>query len=78
MKYILTEKELRRYEKRIEEKQSIINGLCQRVCDSEPISIEGCYKNTWGCIYSSDHKNEWYCDECPVLNICGKIKHFSK
>jgi len=48
--------------------------LCTLVADHAPTwqgwnPKEGDPKQPWGCI-RSPHRGEWYCDECPVKDIC--------
>lgn len=85
MQYILTEEEYNELKSKPQkikhEMQQIINKLCQRVCDSEPIPDaywveEGEEPEPWGCKESKDF--EWYCDECPVRNICQLPKDWGK
>lgn len=67
--------------------------LCTKICDTMPVDWgwggKGQEKNIkpWGCIITAqkraeeegDHCHEWYCDECPVQDICPKeYKSWSK
>lgn len=44
--------------------------VCTTVADSMPVVtwMNGGKPTPWGCILST--KREWYCDECPVREIC--------
>ena len=83
MQYILTEEEYNKLHKTfkadLNKKQNIINNLCRRVCDNEPIIIDWVDKNKpqiHGCIHSEDSLG--YCDDCSVQDYCGLIKEYSK
>jgi len=48
--------------------KKILQDLCTRVANNEPVK-EGWYKGKpWGCILTEE--GEWYCDDCPVQDIC--------
>jgi hypothetical protein len=33
----------------------------------------------WGCLITVEKEHEWYCDNCPVQNICPyQFKNYSK
>jgi flavoprotein len=72
MQYILTQEE---YYSLVDNKKVKLE-LCITVCNTMPIKK---YDNTlspWGCIF--DKKN-WYCDKCPVQEICPyENKNWSK
>lgn len=79
MMYILTQEEFdalqEKNRKITEDAEKIIQDLCTRVANSEP------YKKgssaPWGCVLTVDH--EWYCDHCPVQDVCPKEwKRWSK
>ena len=72
MMYILTQEEfdaLQEKSKKItEDAQKILQELCTRVVNSEPVK-EGSYAGKpWGCVLTTDE--EWYCDNCPVQDVC--------
>ena len=56
-----------------------LQDLCTKIADTMPIdagwrSVEPA---PWGCILSK--KYEWYCDKCPVCDICpNTFKEYSK
>lgn len=78
MMYILTEEE---YQKLQEEKKHKFNlttkqiqTLCTKICNEMPVKW-GWGKpdepKPWGCILTPQEENEeWYCDKCPVQDIC--------
>ena len=82
MQYLLSEEEW----KDIQEKLSIIRKLpdkklLQKVCtevSNNMLVQKGWYKGkAWGCILTV--KEEWYCDDCPVKDICPhEYKEWSK
>lgn len=80
MQYILTQEE---YYSLIDNKKTKLaienqklQELCITICNTMPIKK---YDNTlspWGCIFTN--KN-WYCDKCPVSEICPtENKNWSK
>lgn len=83
MQYILSEEEynelLRRATARKIELDKKYQNLCTKIADELPIdagwrSVEPA---PWGCILTK--KREWYCDRCPVKEICPyPNKHYSK
>jgi hypothetical protein len=81
MKYLLTQEEydaLQEKKRKItEDAQKILQDLCTRVANSEPVK-EGWYAGKpWGCILTTEE--EWYCDDCPVQKVCPKErKRYSK
>ena len=81
MKYILSQEE---YDELVnantlyaQKYQDTLQDLCTRVANSEPVK-EGWYAGkVWGCILT--HKDEWYCDDCPVTEVCpNRYKEWSK
>lgn len=81
MKYILSQEEydgLVNANKLYAQKyQDTLQDLCTRVANSEPVK-EGWYAGRpWGCVLTRE--DEWYCDDCPVTNVCPKpYKAWSK
>lgn len=86
MQYILTEEEYNKLiadnaKKTFAAKRKFEN-LCQHVADHLP--IKGTWgqwkdepmKHPWGCIHSTT--DEWYCDDCPMVDYCTMNKEFSK
>jgi hypothetical protein len=74
MMYILTQEEfdaLQEKKRKItEDARNVLQDLCTRVANSEPVK-EGWYAGKpWGCILTE--KGEWYCDDCPVQDVCPK------
>ncbi len=53
--------------------------LCKKIADTMPIDTGSrSTENTpWGCIHSVQYY-EWYCDKCPVREICPLQQHYSK
>lgn len=88
MQYILTQEEFDALQARALAKQIVIDRLqtaCTLVADHMPIKAPWAPASTdpkpWGCILSqtSPTKDEWYCDHCPVRNICPQPnKNWSK
>lgn len=80
MQYILSEEE---YEKLINEakEQKIIakkklQDLCTKVADHMPVYFwDRDEPAPWMCIHSIE---DWYCDECPVQEVCPSTKQYSK
>jgi endonuclease III len=81
MKYLLSQEEydelVNRGAKREKELEATLQELCTRVADSELVK-EGWYAGrVWGCILTK--KEEWYCDDCPVNDVCPhRYKEWSK
>lgn len=82
MKYILTQEELNDLQQKAthitEDAQKILQDLCTRLADLEPVK-EGWYAGKpWGCIHTKKDY-EWYCDCCPVQDVCPEpYKNWSK
>ena len=81
MQFILTEEEFKALVEKAEKAQSldkdILQDLCTKVADHMPVKYWG--RETaepWKCIHSVEE--EWYCDECPVTDVCPSIKRWSK
>ncbi len=82
MQYILSEEE---YEKLVSwkteksrEETEKLQAVCTRIADEFPIKFwDMTEAKPWRCILTV--KQEWYCDECPVSEICPHPnKEFSK
>ena len=61
-------------ERKIKLSDTKLLNLCIKICDTMPVktwkSKEPC---PWECKItkeSGDYGYEWYCDECPVTEIC--------
>ena len=74
MQYILNEEEYktlnnkRSYEISLSKKK--LQDLCTNIANHMPVQ-EGWYKGKpWKCILNDDMEYEWYCDDCPVQQIC--------
>lgn len=81
MMYILTQKEfdeLQLKKKQItKDDQKVLQDLCTRVADSEILTKGWMKGKPWGCIKTKNY--EWYCDDCPVRNVCPEpYKEWSK
>jgi endonuclease III len=85
MQYILSEEEYTALkaaaQARLKLNTKNLQGLCTKIADTMPIRWTwGDGKENpkpWGCILTK--KNEWYCDQCPVQEICPYVsKHYSK
>jgi hypothetical protein len=81
MKYILSQEEydelISTNKKHSETLRDTLQDLCTRVANSELVK-EGWYAGkVWGCILT--RKDEWYCDDCPVVEECpNRYKEWSK
>lgn len=81
MMYVLTQEEfdaLQEKKRKItEDSRKVLQDLCTRVANSELVK-EGWYAGKpWGCVLTVEH--EWYCDDCPVQDVCPKEwKRWSK
>lgn len=57
-----------------------LQALCTKICNEMPITRDWAPNDDprpWGCVL--DYDEEWYCDECPVQQICpSKEKRWSK
>jgi hypothetical protein len=57
--------------------EQTLQELCTRVANSEILTEGTMSGKPWGCVLSVEH--EWYCDHCPVQDICPlEWKHWSK
>ncbi len=86
MQYILTEEEYKELNKKANSKvfelgylnKKKLGVLCQKIADTMPIDDGWKEKEApWGCIHSVKDC-EWYCDKCPVQEICPLSQHFSQ
>mgnify|MGYP003333244324 FL=1 len=84
MQYILTEEEYKELQKKrkheIQLSRSKLQTLCTTIANEMPVKW-GWSKDEeakpWGCILTTEE--EWYCDSCPVTDICPNMdKHWSK
>lgn len=81
MMYILTQEEYdalnQKNIKAAKDLKDTVQDLCTRVANSEPVKEGWHAGKPWGCILTKE--DEWYCDECPVQNVCPKEwKRWSK
>ena len=75
MQYILTQQE---YDS-LKENQTLkvnlnkdkLQKLCTNIANTMPIIFWN-HKEAqpWNCKLTDEHGDEWYCDECPVQDIC--------
>ena len=84
MQYILTEEEYNELRKKqkyeLDKDRRELQMLCTRIANEMPV-LWGWSKDEtpkpWGCILTT--KEEWYCDSCPVREICpNQYKEYSK
>lgn len=83
MQFLLTAEE---YDKlvndnvqREHEREKVIQKLCTEVANHKPIKWgwgRPDEPRPWGCIHTK--KGEWYCDSCPVQDVCPSPKEWSK
>lgn len=95
MQYLLSEEEYKDLLNRIEEAESKsfdlskkkLQELCTKIADTMPIKCSWDKKREpapWGCLITrqndpEDPYGEWYCDDCPVQDICPyEYKDWSK
>jgi hypothetical protein len=86
MQYILSQEEFDNFQAKKQEitktAQKKLQDLCTKIADTMPIKRGWPgdppeYFEPWGCILTK--KYEWYCDSCPVTEICPHpYKHWSK
>lgn len=81
MMYILTQEEFdalqEKNRKITEDAQKVLQDLCTRVANNEPVKKGWYAGKPWGCVLTVEHK--WYCDDCPVQDVCPKErKRWSK
>jgi hypothetical protein len=75
MNYLLTEREFKALCEAAERANKMpseaeLQKLCTEIADTMPVNWGwgGNDPKPWGCILSK--KTEWYCDSCPVQDIC--------
>lgn len=85
MQYILTEEEFETLQnkktKDINLSKKKLQALCTKIANEMPVvwGWGGPDPKPWGCIKSTEDGDEWYCDNCPVTEICPEpYKHWSK
>jgi hypothetical protein len=86
MKYILSQKEydaLRAEQtEKIKLSRDKLQKLCTKIANEMPVvwGWNGDDPKPWGCIITAEDKgDEWYCDQCPVQEICpSPRKEYSK
>jgi hypothetical protein len=85
MQYILSEEEYQELNRKrsyeVQLSKSKLQKLCTKIADTMPVNWgwegPGPDPKPWGCILTQ--KREWYCDTCPVQDICPyDHKHWSK
>lgn len=55
--------------------------LCTKIANEMPViwGWNGPDPKPWACILTIDDGDEWYCDKCPVQEICpNEYKEWSK
>jgi hypothetical protein len=77
MQYLLTQEE---YDELKAQKRGIrlentkkLQALCTKIADTMPVNWgwKGPDPKPWGCIITVQREgHEWYCDQCPVQDIC--------
>lgn len=81
MQYILSQEEYDELKAKknldFKMKTKELQKLCTKICDTMPVNWgwgnhDGrTDPKPWGCILSvKDNDYEWYCDTCPVTEIC--------
>lgn len=85
MKYILSEEEYNalksEQELKIKLSEGKLQALCTKIADEMPIKVYWSdEKEPWGCLLTKEKADEeWYCDHCPVQEICPQPgKEWSK
>lgn len=88
MQYILTEEEMEEVRKLRAKMKTLpsvdkLQKMCTKIADEWPTWRGWDGKedpSPWGCVITAEEDNEeWYCDECPVQNICPReYKSWSK
>lgn len=75
MQYVLTQAEydeLRTKQKLdLKLKKDQLQQLCTQIADTMPVTVSWFYEGKptpWGCMLTA--QEQWYCDECPVQDIC--------
>jgi len=83
MQYLLTEEEYKKLTEiktwRLKLDKKKLQELCTRIADTMPVNWgwgELPDPKPWGCMHTRDN---WYCDVCPVTEICPSTsKAYSK
>lgn len=87
MQYILSEEE---YKALVNAKVKLtkmsrvkLQSLCTKICNEMPVKWgwKGMdHPKPWTCIHTHKEDDcEWYCDQCPVIEICPETdKNWSK
>lgn len=78
MQYLLTQEEYdalhKKQEYQIELSKKKLQALCTKIANEMPISRswdKKAAREPWGCIITrGEEGDEWWCDECPVRQIC--------
>lgn len=83
MQYILSEEEYKALKAEQKRKYNIttkrLQELCTKIANEMPIEWgwNGPDPKPWGCVLTEE--SEWYCDDCPVRDICpSNSKEWSK
>lgn len=82
MMYILTEEEFQALKQKqkasLDLSEKKLQALCTKIADTMPVKWgwNGPDPKPWGCIHSTE--DEWYCDSCPVTEICPSDKAWSQ
>lgn len=84
MQFILTQEEYAALSNRAEARDKRMDkkfqALCSKIANEMPVKWEGWAdtqeKKPWGCYLTM--KEEWYCDNCPVQEICPARKTYSQ
>jgi hypothetical protein len=83
MQYILSQEEYNALQSKRKEdlrlSQKKLQTLCTKIADTMPVKWgwgQPDDPKPWGCYLSKDY--EWYCDKCPVTDICPAPKAWSK
>jgi len=80
MQYILSEEEYQDLLDKAKEQKILakkkLQDLCTKVANHMPVLYWGRKEpEPWGCMRSID---DWYCDDCPVQDVCPSLKQYSK
>lgn len=86
MMYILTQEEYvelkQAKSEKIQMSKKKLQTLCTKIANEMPVNWGwgGPDPKPWGCIHTeNDEYDEWYCDKCPVQEICPEEwKNWSK
>lgn len=86
MQYILTQAEYDELRAKqtldLGMQKSKLQKLCTLIADTMPVSVRWVNEGKpepWGCVITAERNGEeWYCDECPVQDICPAEKAWSQ